>query len=183
MKIDLNDFQPAERKLLVSLLYRIGAWIGETEDEQGDRDDRKEHKALESIIRAVAHANGKSPLVQAMAKECFVYQNQWQEWGKRDSNILKDCATAIGIMKAKTSETDVRIYKAALFRIAEAVASAYGEFGEDLRKDEGIVGRFLEKMGDAVKKPLDGDNGFLNIAPAEQEALSQLKAVLTKKDL
>ena len=50
----LSNFSEDEIELLASVPYKAGAWISHADDEEGEDDDERELKALESIIKEIA---------------------------------------------------------------------------------------------------------------------------------
>lgn len=174
----LDDFNPDERKQVVSLPYLVGVWLSHAEDEDGDLDDIKELAALEDFIKSISRRSGIPEFVQDIAKEIGIYKNQWSAWHESHIDIHKSCHEVFTLLeKYKVSEKDARSYKVFLYKTAEAVARAHGEFGEE----EGLQG-FFAKIADTLEDLMTGDRkneDFMNIAPSEEAALNELKKILS----
>ena len=47
--------QPEESLLIIALPYKVGVWMSHTDDVEGELDDEREMKALEHILKSIAH--------------------------------------------------------------------------------------------------------------------------------
>lgn len=177
---ELDIFSEDESALLARTLYKVGVWISYAEDEEGEEDDVREMKALESCIAAVAKKYDGPGLVDDIAREVFVRRSQWDEWADGCFNALDDVKTAINVMRAHGSETDQKRFKAALVEVAQTVAMAYGEFGEfDDEDEKSGFGALLGKItGGFAKLTADDKDHPMNISAAEGSAIEELKMLL-----
>ena len=173
----LSDLQPEDRGLLVGLLYRAGVWMSHADDEHGEADDRREMKALAHIIKSIAKVHESSAFVQDAARETLAHHEQWPSWAEHAFDILADCEKAYATLKFTVTDDDRKDYCQTLLHIAETVAAAYGEFGQGADDDEETLAGFLGKVVGRLKGE-EQDSGFMNISPAEEDALERLRVAL-----
>lgn len=172
-----SDMKPEDRGLLIGLLYRVGIWMSHAEDESGEGDDVRELKALEYIIRSIARAHDDSSIIDEIAQETLKRKEKWSVWTKHSFDILGDCQKAVAVLKSNAAPKDLRDYRKALVHVAEAVAAAHGEFGMDIPHEESRLAAFLTKVVDRIKGE-QAEADFMNISPAEEDALERLKVAL-----
>ncbi len=177
----LKEMQAEDRGLLIGLPYRVGVWMSHSDDEEGEADDVREMKALEHIIKSIASVHEESSFVQEVAAETLNKKDQWEIWANHSFDILADCEKAIEVLKKTVNVNDLKDYRKTLVNIAETVAAAYGEFGMGAGDDEGVLGGFLNKVVGKLKGE-EQEDSFMNISPAEGDALDRLKMALRDKD-
>ena len=168
----LSDMEPEDRGLIIGLLYRAGVWMSHAEDEGGDEDDSRESKALEKIISGLATNKNAPPFVREIARETLNHKKHWPVWEEHSFDILADCEKAVAVLKRTVSKSDAKGYVIAVRKVAKAVAGAHGEFGEGLPQDS---------VMDKIKGFLGGQHkveDFMNVSPAEEEALQRLAVAL-----
>ena len=173
----LSELQPEERGLLIGLPYRVGVWMSHSDDESGEADDIKEMKALEHIIKSIAKVHEQSAFVQEVAQETVSRKEKWETWAAHSFDILGDCEKAMAVLKRAVPANDLKDYRNTLINIAETVAAAYGEFGMGAEEDETSFGSFLNKVVGKFKGEAQ-EADFMNISPAEDDALTRLKMAL-----
>lgn len=179
---ELSNFSSEEQELIVSLFYRAGIYVSHAEDEDGEHDDEMEMKALNRVIRALAKNESKSVFLQSVAQAALDKQDKWDEWTNSYFEIEKDCQQVVEILHGTLSKVDFNRYRMSLVKIGEIVASAYGEFGDDMEEEEeGFFSSLVDKMTGGIKSAQDED-AFLNITPAETEAISNVKRALKAPD-
>ncbi len=177
----LSELSPEDRGLLVGLPYRVGVWMSHSDDEAGEADDIREMKALEQIIKSIAQVHEQSAFVQEVAQQTLARREQWERWANHSFDILADCEKAAAVLKSRVNDNDRKDYCRTLVNIAETVAAAYGEFGMGADEDEGLLGGFLGKVVGKLKGE-EAEDGFMNISPAENDALERLKTALRDKE-
>lgn len=173
-----GDLQSEDRDLLIGLLYRAGVWMSHSDDETGEADDVREMKALEHIIKSIASVHEQSEFVQDIARETISKKEQWPIWTNQSFDILGDCEKGVAVLKSNVNDNDLKAYRKTLVHIAETVAAAYGEFGMGADEDESALSGFLGKVVGKLKGESQEDADFMNISPAEDEALVRLKTAL-----
>ncbi|MCB1530541.1 MAG: hypothetical protein H6853_09215 [Rhodospirillales bacterium] len=167
-----DDFMEEDLALIVSLPYRVGAWIGGVDDVEGDRDDRKEERALLSVLQGVAKEEKATPFVSAVVDQTLTYRHMWDAWKALESRIIPDMEKALRLMEARLPDENIRNYKEMLLRIARVVAQAAGEFEGGEEVGGGMMSRLLERFSDPLADEPE------NISAAEAAALQKLKESL-----
>jgi hypothetical protein len=171
----LSTLNDDERKLVVSIPYRVGIWVSHADDEGGERDDRNETKALGKVFSSLTRAKNLPFFIAAVLDEIQSAQDRWVEWEAISSDTLSDCARVLALLESKASASDAANYKKLLKKIAFRVAGAHGEFGE-ADAPEGFFARL--SAGFKKLKPSARVEDFMNISPAEEEALRNLARTL-----
>lgn len=166
-----DDFMEEDLALIVSLPYRVGAWIGGADDVEGDGDDRKEERALLSVLQGITREEKAAPFVSAVVDQTLTYRHMWDEWKALESRIISDLEKALRLMEARLPDENIKNYKEMLLRIARVVAQAAGEF-EGGEAGGGMMSRLLERFSDPLADEPE------NISAAEAAALQKLKETL-----
>ena len=154
-----------EKDLIIKLPYRVGLWISRADDKIGFFDEEVERGRLEAVIERVAKHHETSPFVRNILANTLNRADQWPDWAAELDTILADCKAGLKIVKAQSSEEDVKTYRVVLMQTAVCVAEA---FQEDESQEAG-----------APSFPSANDQGIPeNISKAERKALEQLKKAL-----
>ncbi|PJB70610.1 MAG: hypothetical protein CO093_07340 [Alphaproteobacteria bacterium CG_4_9_14_3_um_filter_47_13] len=172
----LSELSPEESSLLAGLLYRAGIWLSYADDEHGETDDIREMKALEHIIESLAKLGDRSDFVREIAQETVSRRKDWPLWVQQSFDILPDCEVALALLQKKVNSRERKDYCYMLVHVAETVAAAYGEFGMEA-ENENILSGFLGKISDKLKGNTQKID-FMNISPAEQDAVENLRNAL-----
>jgi hypothetical protein len=172
---DLSVFSMAESELLVSLPYRVGVWVGHAEDEEGETDDVRESKALQSCIKQISALHDDVPFIKNLVAQTLRLRSEWPRWQAQSFNIIDDAAKAMNLLKSKATAAEAKAYRAMLMEIATAVAQAHGEFGQWGEADEGFFARVAGKLKSLSQ---DSDDHPMNVSAAEETAISELATVL-----
>ncbi len=181
----LSSFSLSEAELLVSLPYKVGVWVSHADDEEGERDDALEMKALETCIKAIAKLHEDQPFIKDVSRETLRQKDLWPEWTDQSFNALRDGEQAMALLAGKASQDDRKNYKAVILEIATTVAQAFGEFGSfDDGDDEGsLFGGIVGKIVGGFSSLSQSDAGHpMNISPAEDSAISRLAQALGTDD-
>ena len=175
----LEHFTDDQRELLISLPYRAGLWMSESDESGGDESQEAELITLESLIIGYAEDFLKSEFVEELMRQTLAAKERWGEWGNELDNVPQECQSALERMEPK----DVLSFKQALIEIATAVAMAFREFDEE---EQPVVEKvrlysqyywncFLARVKKQQPPNLDA---ILNISRAEQEVLEKLSQAL-----
>lgn len=167
----LSTLNDDERMLVVSIPYRIGIWVSHADDEGGGRDDSSEAKALEKVFSTLARSKNLPPFIAAVLDEIQSSQDRWPEWEASAFDTLDDSTRVLALLESRASAADNSNYKKLLKKVAFRVAGAHGEFGE-IDEPEGFFARLA--AGFRKLKPSAQAEDFMNISPAEEEALQNL---------
>ena len=177
----LSSFSGEDAELIVSLAYRVGMHVSFTEDEEGEQDDEREMRALETCVREIAKLHEGSELMKEIASEVLRSKDKWPSWSEGVFNIEPQCEKAVLVLKATASEGDVKGYIKMLLEIASAVAQAYGEFGEEQAPEKGFFGKAIGRIvGEFSGLSSEDVNHPMNVSAAEDSAISSIAAALRK---
>lgn len=185
----LDNVTLSQRELIISLPYRVGHFISQSDKAGGDEADNRELQALHNIIHGFADAMLGSESIQYVMTETLAQREKWGEWSKRPRSVPKDCQTAMDIMVAHLPDKDITAFQNHLMEIGEAVAMAFTEVHEPdhnpppLKKIESKVQGFLKslsahKTGALPRHELEA---YVSISPNERYALQTLAEALGVK--
>lgn len=171
-----DSFSSEDIEFLASLPYKVGMWISETDDQDGDADDVREAKVLGSCLRQFAKLHEDQVFVSRIMKESLRLENKWPDWTHESFNVLSDLKKAFPLLQSKASVEDSKSFKRALIEIGTAVAQASNEYGAfDDNEAEGFFGKIMGKFAGLG----DNDAGHpMNVSAAEDSALEKLRAAL-----
>ncbi len=177
----LSCFSDEEIKLIVSLPYRVGMNISYADDEEGERDDEREMRALEACVSEVAkHQEGDS-LTKEVAQKILDSKSEWSLWSQGVFNIEPLCEKSVLALKSHASDDEIRDYIKMVIEIATTVAEAYGEFGEEEEPDKGFFAKAASKIAGRFAGMADDDaNHPMNVSASEDDAISSIVNALKK---
>lgn len=172
-----TDFLEEEIVLLVSLPYRVGVWMSQADDDAStERDDEREQRALEAVLKNIADSKKQTPFTSAVAEETLRYQNMWSGWGEQLETLFPDLKQAMYLIDDRLPKENAGNYRKCLIDTATAVAMAYGEFEENAEPEKSsFFGNLMTKINDKLH-PLSEDPE--NLSASEQEALKKLREAL-----
>ena len=171
----LDQLSKEDRELLVSLPYRVGLFVSQSDDSGGESSDEAEMQALDNIITGYSQEVFGAETVQYVVSETVGRKAEWGKWGKDLSNIEDECHKAIDILSRAVDEKEVSAYKHYLIEIGESVALAFREYGENTSFMDKLKVYFLykrekmraSKLGIQYKQWEE----FINISLRERQAL------------
>ncbi|HIF26445.1 MAG: hypothetical protein VXW91_03480 [Pseudomonadota bacterium] len=183
----LERFAPKQRELIVSLPYRVGLWISESDTSGGDEADEAERNALHLMMTGYAEDFLKSEVVEEIMRRTVSSRESWDQWGAQNNVILEDCAKALSIMDGYIRPDDIVSFRQSLMDIAKTVALAYCEIEEEEMTTADTLKLELLHRLDAFKAKMQGKQQpskreRLNISPKERAALEKLSQTI-KVDL
>lgn len=178
----LDELTTEQRTLLVSLPYRVGLKVSQSDDSGGDDSDEKEMQALDSLITAYSQEVFGAETVQFIVSETVSRKAEWQKWSDNLETVEAQCHQAIDILSGCVDEKEVSAFKNHLIEIGESVALAFREYGEKTPLLEKIKiyliyykGKFqAAKQGQRYKEWEE----FLNISLHERKALRSIASAL-----
>jgi hypothetical protein len=178
----LNELQPQDRKLVISLPYRVGIWISHADDIGGEEASAEEKTALANIIDGFTREVFGSEAVQHIMMETLEAKDQWEDWAHNYKTILEDAQKAIDILNEAIDPKEVNAYRQRLFEIAEAVALAFREYDSLSFQDKLKIylSYHVKKILASRKKAqtLRPINEYLNVSAKERVHLRKLADVL-----
>ncbi len=178
----LNQLSDDQRTNIVSLPYRVGLWVSESDSAGGDQADAQELQALSNILNGFAHEVFGSESVQHIISETVDKQNEWDGWGKNLGNMEEDCRVAIDVLYAAVDEKEVSAFKQHLIEVAEAVALAFREYDPNQSFASRLpvyISYYTGMIKASIRKqPYKSLEQFLNISASERKTLGALAQAL-----
>ena len=168
-----SDLSAGDKLLIVSLPYRVGIWISNSDDNENTKyDDNIELKELEATLSRLS-VQTKQKFAGNIAKQTVNAKKLWRDWyGKSDeASVLEDLSNVLAGAADKISPEHLSEYKKMLWHIALSVASSFGEHidpDHEMHMDR-LVGKLF---GGKHKKSKE------NVSDTEKVALKKLQAVL-----
>jgi hypothetical protein len=174
----LSKFTDQETALLISLPHKVGRWISDTDDTDGEGDDVAEEKSLTNVLQHIAKKHDEQSLVGQIVRQTLKSKDQWTQWDSQSYDVLAEIKAALPLVKKHGADGDVRLFKRALMEIGTTVAQASDEYGSFEDEPEGFLGKILSKF----KPHSGGSKGHpSNVSAAEDSALARLRTVLLAK--
>lgn len=178
----LDQLTQEQRRLLVSLPYRAGLYVSQSDQSGGDESDDAEMAALSNIITAYSQEVFGAETVQYVISETVSRKDEWESWSHNLDSISSECHQAIDILSGAVDEKEVNAFKNHLIEIGESVALAFREYGDDtpfMTKLKVylfyITGKFkASRRGEIYKEWAQ----FINISLDERKALLSLARAL-----
>jgi len=178
----LDQLMPDQRNLLVSLPYRVGLYISQSDQSGGDESDQAEMDALSSIVVAYSQEIFGAETVQYIVGETVQRKAEWEEWSKDLETLEGECHKAIDILSEAVDEKEVSAFKRSLLEIGESVALAFREYGADtpIMDKIKIYMFYMKSRKEAAQKgivAMEWDQ-FINISIDERKALQTIANAL-----
>jgi hypothetical protein len=178
----LSSFTPEEADLIISLPYRVGMNVSYSEDEGGELDDVLEMKALEAALREAVQKSEEGSLVHEVARATLQSKDKWEAWSQGVFNIEPLCEKAVVMLKTKANTDEIKGYISMCLAVANGVALAYGEFGEDTQEESsGIIGKIMAELSKVMPKAKGQEAHHpMNVSAAEDSSIERIRAALKK---
>lgn len=181
----LDQLPHDQRTLLVSLPYRVGLYVSQSDESGGDDSDEAEMQALANIITAYSQEVFGAETVQYVISETVRRKGEWDGWSDDLDYVEGECHRAIDILSAAVDEKEVSAFKNHLIEIGESVALAFREYGASTPLIDKIKmylyytsgKRRAKKSGDVYKEW----EQFINISLDERKALCMIAEALDMK--
>ncbi len=178
----LDQLSEDQRTLLVSLPYRVGLYVSQSDQTGGDASDEAEEEALSNIITAYSQEVFGAETVQYIVSETVRRKSEWGQWAKNLDTVGDNCREAIDILHDVVDEKEVNAFKNHLIEIGESVALAFREYGKSTPLLDKIKMRLIfsrekkqaKKFGIIYK---DWEQ-FINISLDERRALRSIASAL-----
>ncbi len=178
----LDQLSTEQRTLLVSLPYRVGLFISQSDETGGDDSDEAEMLALSSIITAYSQEVFGAETVQYVISETVRRKPEWKEWSKDLDTIEGQCHRAIDILSDHVDVKEVSAFKNHLIEIGESVALAFREYGKEtpLMDKIRVYLFYMKGKRHAAKigMPYKDWEQFINISLDERKALRRIAGAL-----
>lgn len=179
----LDNLTTEQRTLLVSLPYRVGLKVSQSDDSGGDDSDEKEMQALDSLITAYSQEVFGAETVQYIVSETVSRKKEWAGWSANLENVEQECHAAIDILCEHVDPKEVSAFKNHLIEIGESVALAFREYGEKTPLLDKLKVYYTYHKGKyaatkAGQRYKDWEQ-FLNISLQERRALRSIANALS----
>lgn len=177
----LQEFTEDQRELLISLPYRTGRWVSESDAGGGEESLESEMQVLEGLITGYAEDFLKSEFVEELMHETLEHQDRWEEWSADLADVPRQCREAVMVLNERLEQRDVLSFRQNLMEIATSVAMAYREEGEESAGPERLS-PFSRQYWDRLLSRLKGEgappDASANISKAERRVLMELAQAL-----
>ncbi len=177
----LDDLTQEDRNVLVSLPYRVGLMVSQSDTTGGNEADDIELQALSNILNGYAQEVFGAETVQYIISETISQKDKWPDWANNLDGVVRDCHRAIDILSEAVDEKEVSAFKQHLIDIGESVAMAFREY-ENLSffKKIMLYRDYLKdkKLAIQQKKAIKNWDQFLNISLDERNALRAIAGAL-----
>jgi hypothetical protein len=173
----LDTLTPDQRETIISLPYRVGLWVSDSDSSGGDEANTNEIQALSNILHGFNEDMFGSETMQYIMSETLAKRDHWPQWSKDVASVPQDCRLAIDILKEKASVKDVNAFRNHLMEIGEAVAMAFHEEGARSTFSAYIsymFGKFRKNRASSIGSFQD----YLRISVNEHKALHALAGAL-----
>lgn len=178
----LDQLLPDQRTLLVSLPYRVGLFVSQSDSVGGEDADAVEMDALSSLIIAYSQEVFGAETAQYIIGETVARRAEWDEWSNDLDMVEGECFSAVDILSDAVDVKEVNAFKRSLLEIGEAVALAFREYGESTSMIDKIrvYIHYMKSRSEAVKHgfvPMEWDQ-YINISLEERKALQVIANAL-----
>lgn len=177
----LEAFSDDEKTLLVSLPYKAGVWISQSDQKGAGAAQAYELKAIESVIKGLSEGMFRSAFVHEVMSETHLRHGEWLSWAAQTDHILDEARRAVAALKAKAMLPDAEAYVQMVMMIAYETAYAFREFDRSASIPIKIWVA-LRLMWEAFIRTGNKDyrvESIANISLAEEEAIAHLAEALT----
>lgn len=174
----LDALSPQDREMIVSLPYRVGLSISQSDDTGGDESDAIEAQTLNNLLTGFAHDVFGAETVQYVIGETVQRKADWPKWATKLENVEQDCERTIEILLDRVDPKEVSAFRKYMVEIAESVAMAFREYSDDMpvfKKFQFFMAyQKLKTLAEKHKMPLKDYEDFLNISLKERKALTSI---------
>lgn len=177
----LDNLTDKKKERIVSLPYRVGYFISDSDKSGGAEAKDQELQVLDNILSAYCEDIFGSEPIQHVISATVARKKDWPQWTNNIHNIPDDCAFALAVFRQYESEKDADAFRGYLIEIAEAVARAFSEFEKmnAIKKMNTYIAygiSWLRARREGIKP--DSWEQFRKISPGERRALKALANAL-----
>lgn len=164
--------------LIISLPFRVGLFISESDQTGGDESAEAERKALENIVTFYVEDTVKGEFAHEVMLNTLNNKAKWEEWTHNIDQTPDECSRLSYMLKDVIEPKEILAYKQNLIEVAIVIAQAYCEFDENsstMTKLEVYFTLFLKRMQAMFSGEQAPSNDYvLNISPSERAAIKLL---------
>ncbi|MEM7650875.1 MAG: hypothetical protein AAF204_02190 [Pseudomonadota bacterium] len=175
----LNKLSDKQRTLIVSLPYRVGLWVSESDTDGGDEAQANELTALSNIIHGFSEQVFGSELLQYIMNETVSRKEDWQgSWAQNIEAVPDECEQALAALREHIDDKEVDVYSRRLMEIGEAVALAFKE-NQGKRSLGATIAYTISKFKAQMNKaPVKSFSQYSSISMSERKALLKIADAL-----
>ena len=178
----LDQLTEDQRTLLVSLPYRAGLFVSQSDNAGGDDSDDAEMQALDNIITGYSQEIFCAETVQYIVSETVRRKSEWPAWSDNLGEIGNECHKALDILYDSVGEKEVNAFKNHLIEIGESVALAFKEYGKGTPLLDKVKVRMIyyreKRAADKLGITYKNWDQFIYISLDERRALRSLATAL-----
>ena len=178
----LNELTEEQRNLLISLPYRVGLWVSNSDTRGGDDSDEQELQTLSNLLHGIAEGVFGAETVQHIISATIANHDMWPQWSGDLDLVLDDCEHGVGVLRGRVDKKEVDAFRQHLYEVGEAVALSFSEYNADMDPSDRLKMQFLYLRQLIVAKiygrPPKPKDEFFSISLEERVALSRLARTL-----
>jgi hypothetical protein len=174
----LSELPKDIQDLLITLPFRVGYYISESDKTGGDESAEVERLALENIVTFYVEDTVKSEFSHLVMNEALCRKSEWSLWVKDIQTIPEECLKMSEALTGIIDMKEIFSFKQNLLEIAIVVAQAYREFDanvgtvQKLQVYLTILMRRIRALFTGEEMP--SNESLLNISAAERSAIKLL---------
>lgn len=172
-----KSLPPEEQSLLVSLPYRVGYWISQSDQRGGKEASHAEMVALETIVISFIEDFCKSEFVEGLMGRTMKAKSEWPSWQAGIEKLPQECQAALASLRPYLDRDTFESFKHNLFDIALNVAQAYQEDESASFRDKFIYWKSC-LAARLKRQPLPDFESIRRISVQEAKALVKLASIL-----
>ena len=164
--------------LVISLPFRVGLFISESDQTGGDESAEAERKALENIVTFYVEDTVKGEFAHEVMLHTLNNKDKWVSWAENMDKVPEECEHLSYTLKDYIDAKEILAFKQNLVEVAVVIAQAYCEFDENsstMTKLEVYFGLFIKRIEAMFSGEQAPSNDYvLNISPSERAAIKLL---------
>lgn len=174
----LSELPKDIQDLLITLPFRVGYYISESDKTGGRQSAEAERIALENIVSSFVEDTVKSEFAHMVMNESLRHKSEWSTWTGNIHVIPEECLKMSEVLTGVIDMKEIFAFKQNLLEIAIVVAQAYREFNDN----SGMVQKlnvYLTILMRRIRALFTGDDmpsneQLLNISAKERSAIKLL---------
>ncbi len=178
----LDQLTQQQRDMIVSLPYRVGLHISQSDDTGGDESDEIEAQTLNNLLTGFSQEVFGAETVQYVIGEAVQRKADWPKWAEAVNSVEEDCHKTISILSDIVDPKEVSAFKGCMVEIGESVAMAFREYSDDMpifQKLKFFLAYHKGKsQAEKLKRAYKSYDEFLNISLKERKALCDIAHAL-----
>lgn len=173
-----------DETLLVSLPYRVGFYISQSDQTGGVQADDAELYTLINILRGFSEDFCKSEFVQKILIETVARKDEWESWNGDLQTVPEECGRALVLLSDVLDEKEAGSLKEILMDIGMAVAMAFRESQPASKSASGGLSGLLKGLMRSLSGRAEESSSpfqHINVSGPERRALESLAKAMDYK--